>query len=71
MSTKTLRRSLRPSTSGELNLNLPKQWVAFESEATEILYGLTVGLVHYRVITHDRDSFDFPLDGPARARRGR
>jgi hypothetical protein len=35
-----LRRSVRPSTSGELNLGLhPKQWIAFESQATEILYG--------------------------------
>src|SRR5580704_12613027 len=40
MRTRTLRRSPRSSTSGELNLDLhPKQWVAFESEATEILYG--------------------------------
>src|SRR6478736_2895340 len=44
MSTKTLRRLPRSSMSGELNLDLhPKQWTAFQSEATEILYGGAAG----------------------------
>src|SRR5260370_36489749 len=44
MRTTTLRRWSRPSTAGQLNLNLhPKQWVAFESAATEILYGGAAG----------------------------
>src|SRR6478672_6602799 len=44
MSTKTLRRLPRSSMSGELNLDLhPKEWTAFQSEATEILYGGAAG----------------------------
>ena len=46
MRMRTLRRSPRSSTSGELNLDLhPKQWMAFESQATEILYGGAAGFL--------------------------